>query len=43
MNNGAYSVIAPLIPIEFERKGVTGIYTGIVFAMFSVGVILMAP
>ena len=43
VSNSAYSVVAPFLPIEFERKEIVGTAVGMIFALYSVGVIVMAP
>ena len=43
LNATTYSVVAPLLPLELERKGIEGAYVGVIFALYSVGNILWAP
>lgn len=43
VSNSAYGVCAPFLPLEFERKGLPGSLIGIIFALYSVGSILMSP
>ena len=43
IHESAYSLIAPFLPLEFERKHIPAFYTGMVFSMFSVAVIIFAP
>ena len=43
IHNIAYSFIAPLLPLEFERKQIPAIYIGMVFAIFSVAQIIFSP
>ena len=43
VSGGAYSVCAPMLPPELEKKDITGFLVGIIFAMYSVGSILWAP
>ena len=43
IQNSAYSLIAPFLPIEFERKGVPEAYVGMIFAIFSIGIIFCSP
>ena len=37
LSNVVYSIIAPLIPIKFKEKGITGGIVGVVFMSFSMG------
>ena len=39
----AFAVCAPMVPLEFERKGIQGSYVGLVFALYSVGYIIWPP
>ena len=39
----AFSIVAPLIPLEFERKSIASSYVGIVFALYSIGYIVWPP
>lgn len=41
--NGAYSVCAPILPLELAKKGITGTWVGITFAIYSIGSICWAP
>jgi MFS family permease len=43
ISNLAYSVIAPFLPIEFVDKGVSLTVIGIIFAIYSVAVIIWSP
>ena len=43
MLGGAYSICAPILPREFEKKEISGLHIGIIFAMYSVGSIFWAP
>ena len=43
VSGGAYSVCAPILPPELERKDISGLLIGIIFAMYSVGSIFWAP
>ena len=43
VHNNAYSLIAPFLPLEFERKGIHSAYTGLVFAIFSIPIVLFSP
>ena len=42
MAQAAYSICAPFLPVEFERKGLPSSYTGAVFSFYSVGQIVVA-
>ena len=39
----AYSLIAPFVPIELERKGIPGAYSGMVYAVFAVAQVIFSP
>ena len=41
--NGAYSVCAPILPLELAEKGISGIWVGIIFATYSIGSICWSP
>ena len=41
--NGAYSVCAPILPLELAKKGISGTWVGITFAIYSIGSICWAP
>ena len=43
ISNSAYALIAPFLPIEFKEKGVSGEMIGIIFALYSVAVIICSP
>ena len=43
ISNSAYAIIAPFLPLEFEDKGIEGSIIGIIFAVYSVAVILFSP
>ena len=43
ISNTSYAIIAPILPLVFEEKGLSGPMIGIVFALFSVGTILSSP
>ena len=43
MAQAAFSICAPFLPIEFERKGLPSTYTGLVFSLYSVGMIIFSP
>ena len=42
MAQAAYSIVAPFLPVEFERKGLPPSYTGAVFSFYSVGQIIFS-
>ena len=33
----------PFLPIEFEKKGLTGTSIGLIFALYSVAVVFISP
>ena len=41
--NTAYSVCAPLLPLEFERHGIAASYVGATFALYSLGTMIVSP
>ena len=43
ISNSAYALIAPFLPLEFADKGVSGEMIGIMFAIYSVAVIVCSP
>ena len=43
ISNSAYAMIAPFLPIEYEEKGVSGEWVGMIFAEYSVAVIIFSP
>lgn len=43
ISNSAYALIAPFLPLEFKDKGVSGEMIGIMFAIYSVAVIVCSP
>ena len=43
ISNSAYALIAPFLPLEFKEKGVEGEMIGIMFALYSVAVIICSP
>ena len=43
VSNAAYIICAPFLPLELEKKGLAPSYTGIVFALYSVGSIVWSP
>ena len=43
ISNSAYALIAPFLPLEFKDKGVSGEMIGIMFAIYSMAVIVCSP
>ena len=43
MLDSAYSIPAPFMPLEFERKGIDQITTGWIFAIYSLAIVLFSP
>lgn len=43
VSNSAYALVAPFLPLEFERKGIAGTYVGMIFAFYSLAVIIISP
>ena len=43
ISNSAYALIAPFLPLEFKEKGISGEMIGLMFAIYSVAVILSSP
>ena len=43
ISNSAYALIAPFLPIEFREKGISGHMIGLMFAIYSVAVIICSP
>ena len=43
VSNTAYALIAPFLPIEFDKKGISNISVGLIFAIYSVAIILCSP
>ena len=43
ISNSAYALIAPFLPLEFKEKGISGQLIGLMFAIYSVAVILCSP
>ena len=41
--NTAFSVTAPILPIELEAKGVTGGAIGLTFTVYSLGIVFWSP
>ena len=43
MAQAAFAICAPFLPVEFERKGLPSTYTGAVFSLYSLGMIIWPP
>lgn len=43
ISNSAYALIAPFLPIEFMNKGIEEQTIGLIFAIYSVAVIIFSP
>lgn len=43
ISNSAYALIAPFLPLEFKAKGISGEMIGLIFAIYSVAVIVCSP
>ena len=43
ISNSAYALIAPFLPLEFKDKGISGEMIGMMFAIYSVAVIICSP
>ena len=43
ISNSAYALIAPFLPIEFMNKGIKEEAIGLIFAVYSVAVIIVSP
>ena len=43
LSNCAYALVAPFLPIELEKAGISKAYTGPIFSMYSVAVIICSP
>ena len=43
ISNSAYAMIAPFLPIEFMSKGIEEQSIGLIFAIYSVAVIVFSP
>ena len=42
-SNGAFSVCAPILPVELEKRGVAGGYVGLTFTAYSAAIVLWSP
>ena len=43
ISNSAYALIAPFLPLEFKAKHISGEMIGMMFAIYSVAVIVCSP
>ena len=43
ISNSAYALIAPFLPREFKEQGISGHMIGMMFAIYSVAVIVCSP
>ena len=43
ISNSAYALIAPFLPLEFKEKGISAELVGLIFAIYSVAVIICSP
>mmetsp|Transcript_8315 Transcript_8315/g.11502 ORF Transcript_8315/g.11502 Transcript_8315/m.11502 type:complete len:108 (+) Transcript_8315:119-442(+) len=43
ISNSAYALIAPFLPLEFKAQNISGHMIGLMFAIYSVAVILSSP
>ena len=43
ISNSAYALVAPFLPLEFEAKGISDYYIGLIFAVYSVAVVICSP
>ena len=43
LSNAGYSTIAPLLPQELERKNVSPLMIGLIFAVYSVPIVFLSP
>jgi MFS family permease len=43
LSNSAYAIIAPFLPFEFEKKGISQSMVGYIFSIYSVAVIVSSP
>ena len=43
ISNSAYALVAPFLPLEFESKGISDHYIGLIFAIYSVAVVICSP
>jgi len=43
LSNSAYAIIAPFLPFEFEKKGISQSYIGYIFSVYSLAVIITSP
>ncbi len=43
VSNTGYALIAPFLPLEFDRKGISTTMVGFIFAIYSLAIILSSP
>ena len=43
ISNSAYALIAPFLPLEFKKVNISGEIIGLMFAIYSVAVIVASP
>ena len=43
ISNSAYALVAPFLPIVFKQKGISGQMVGLIFAIYSIAVIICSP
>ena len=43
ISNSAYALVAPFLPLEFADKGISSHYIGLIFAIYSVAVVICSP
>ena len=43
ISNSAYALVAPFLPLEFADKGINSHYVGLIFAIYSVAVVICSP
>ena len=43
ISNSAYALVAPFLPIVFKQKGISGQMIGLIFAIYSIAVIICSP
>ena len=43
ISNSAYALVAPFLPLEFADKGISSHYVGLIFAIYSVAVVICSP
>lgn len=43
LSNSAYALVAPFLPFEFEKKGISQDVMGYVFSLYSLSIIIASP